>query len=53
MGDMESVRGSTTIQQDHIQTVGRQWEIQGQWVIQQLSSKVTYFLWAGDGRQSQ
>src|ERR1700733_7408778 len=50
MGDTESVRSSTAIQQDHIRAVGWQSERQSQCVVLQLSSKITYPLWAGDGR---
>jgi hypothetical protein len=50
MGDTESVHGSATIQQDHVLPVGRRWERHSQRVIRRLFSKITYLLWAGDGR---
>jgi uncharacterized protein (UPF0147 family) len=50
MGETESVRGSATIQQDHVLPVGERWERQSQCVVLQLSSKITYKLLASDGR---
>jgi hypothetical protein len=47
MGDAESVCGSVAIQQDHVPTVGGR---QIQCVVLQLFRKITYTLWAGDGR---
>jgi hypothetical protein len=49
-GDVESVHGSTAIQQDHVQPVGERREKQSQCVILQLSSKITYSLWVDDER---
>jgi len=34
------------LQQDHVHTMGEQWEIQSQCVCLQLSSQITYFLLA-------
>jgi hypothetical protein len=50
MGEMESMRGSAAIQQDHVLPVSRRWERQGQCVVRQLFSKITHLLWVGDGR---
>jgi len=48
-GETESA-GSATMEQDHVLPVGRRWERQSQCVVVQLSSKITYCLWADDGR---
>jgi hypothetical protein len=45
-----SVRSPAAIHQDHVQAVVGRWEIPNQWVVLQLSSKITYFLWVGDGK---
>jgi hypothetical protein len=52
MGDMESAGGSTVIQQDHVRAVGGR-ERRSVRVVLQSSSKITYTLWAGDGRYSE
>jgi hypothetical protein len=44
------MRSSAPIRQDHIQTVGEQWEILSQCIILRPSSKTAYRLRAGDGR---
>jgi hypothetical protein len=44
------VCGSAAIQKNHMPTVGKQWKIQSQCVFLQLSRKITYPLWAGNGR---
>ena len=49
MGETESVHGSATITQDHVQAGGR-WERHSQCAVLQLSSKITYRLLASDGR---
>jgi hypothetical protein len=50
MGETESMCDSAAIQQDHVLAVGGRWEIPSQCMGLQLSNKITYFLWAGDGR---
>jgi hypothetical protein len=50
MGETKSAGCSAAIEQDHVLPVGGIWERQSQRVVLQLSSKITYFLWAGDGR---
>src|SRR5258707_917718 len=50
MGETESVRGWAAIEQDHVLPVAGQWARRSQFVVVQLSSKITYILWAGDGR---
>jgi hypothetical protein len=50
MGDTELVGDSAAIDDDHVHAVVGQWEIPSQCVCLQLSNKITYFLWAGDGR---
>jgi hypothetical protein len=46
---IESVGGSAPVQQGYVHAVGERWEIQSQRILQ-LSSEITYILWAGDGR---
>src|SRR5882762_6792500 len=50
MGETESARGSASITQDHVPTVGKRWERQSQRVVLHLLSKITYKLLASDGR---
>jgi hypothetical protein len=47
------VCGSAAIRKNHVPTVGGQWKIQSQCVVLQLSRKITYILWACNGKQSQ
>jgi hypothetical protein len=50
MGETKSAGCSAAIKQDHVLPVGGRWERRSQRVVLQLSSKITYFLWVGDGR---
>jgi len=38
------------VEQDHVHSVGGRWERRSRRVVLQLSRKITYILWAGDGR---
>jgi len=49
MGEAESEGCCAAIQQDHVLSVGRRWEKRSQRVVMEVSSKITYFLWADDG----
>jgi hypothetical protein len=51
MGETESAGGGVAIQQDHVLAVGGRWKRRSQRAVVQLSSEITYFLWAGDGSQ--
>ena len=50
MGETESAGDSAELQEDHVLTVGRQWERGTQRVDLQRSSKITYKLWVGNVR---
>ena len=44
------MRGCAGIEEDHVLPVSGGWAIRSECVVVQVSSKITYRLWAGDGR---
>ena len=50
MGETQSAGGSAAIRQDYVHPVGPRWERWCQRVVLQLSDKITYNLWIGNGR---
>jgi hypothetical protein len=48
--EMMSAGCSAAIEENHVLSVGRRWKRWSEQVVVQLWSKITYSLWAGDGR---